>query len=271
VSTRPTLSLDKLPYKHRFDAATLLASKANNLRDASVVGERAQKKNRTYVRNEQTGELVDVGLVLAALSYFDMALLLMRSFDPNYRTVANWKCNALCSIGQYADAVNWYEEIVRVDREQNGGTVSRNATTALAQEQLAKYRGRSNVALTHPVDDTDNFIAPPFTLYAQGCLTSLAKRKFADAALHFAPEDRKTYSAKLLKQKWIELVGTTDFADVSIVLQEHLFEWRGKLEHDLGWCYFSVSGPECNEGVSFVVRNTEHGGFAIHRVEFGRP
>jgi tetratricopeptide (TPR) repeat protein len=241
------------------------------LLDASVVSEQAQKKNRTYIQGDKRGEVVDVGLVLAAIAYYDMALLLMRSFDPNYRTVTNWKCNALCAIGQYADAVRWYEEIVRIDSEQNGGTVSGNATTALAKEKMAKYQGRTNAPLSYRTDDLDDFVAPPFTLYAQQCLISLAKGKYADATLYFQQDDRKEYSTKLLKKKWTELVGGADFADLSISLEEHLFEWKGKSRKDEGWCYFSVSGPDFNEGISFVVGRTETGNPAVRRIEFGRP
>jgi hypothetical protein len=274
MTVRPTLDLGRLSYKHRMDASGLLVSKGNNLLDGSVVSEKAQKKNRTYVPGKKRGEVVDVGLVLGAIAYYDMALLLMRPFDPSYRTVTNWKCNALCSIGQYADALSWYEEIVRVDSEQNGGTPSNNATTALAQKQLAAYRGKTNAPLDHRVDDVDDFIAPPFTLYAQTCLTSLAKGKYADATLYFAQEDRKKYSAKMLKRSWTELVGGADFADVSISLEKHLFDWNGKSKKDEGWCYFSVTGPEFNEGISFVVGgtgSTGDGSFAVRRIEFGRP
>jgi hypothetical protein len=60
MTARPTLDLDKLSYKHRF------VSKGNSLRDASVVSEQAQKKNRTYVPGEKRGEVVDVGRRLGA-------------------------------------------------------------------------------------------------------------------------------------------------------------------------------------------------------------
>lgn len=270
----PTVDLDKVSYKHRMDASGLLVSKGNSLLDASAIRDGAQKKDRTYVKGEQRGEVVDVGLVLAAIAYYDMALLLKRPFDPNYRTVANWKCNALCAIGQYADAVAWYGEIVRLDAEQNGGAVSKNATTALAREQIVKYRGRTNAPLRYSADDVSDFIAPPFTLYAQTCLNRMARGKYADATLYFEQKDRKKYSAKLLKQKWSELVGGADFADLAINLEEHLFDWKGKSRKDEGWCYFSVSGPDFNEGISFVVGgtgSTGDGSFAVRRIEFGRP
>jgi hypothetical protein len=273
LTTRPTVDLDRLSYKHRTDASGVLVSKGNGLLDASVVSKKAQKKNRTYVRGDKRGEVVDVAAVLAAIAYYDMALLLMRPFDPSYPTVANWKCNALCAIGQYADAVTWYEEIVQIDREQNGGTVSSNATTALARKQIVRYRGRSNAPLSYRTDDVDDFVAPPFTLYAQACLTSLAKGTHADATRYFEQKDRKAYSAKVLKQKWNDLVGGTDFADLSISLEEHLFDWKGRSKTDEGWCYFSVSGPDFNEGISFVVGGTGDGdgSFAVRRIEFGRP
>jgi len=271
VSTPRKIDLDTLSYKNRSDAAGLLISKGNQLVDAAVVAEAGTKKNRTYVPGSERGELVDVGLVLAAVAYFDMALLLMRPFDPNYKTVINWKCNALCAIGQYADAVGWYEEIVRIDGEEHGGTISEGPTTALAQKRIVELREKDNAPLAFRVEAVDDFVTPPFTLYAQHCLTSLAKGKYAEATSYFAEEDRKAYSAKVLKQRWQALVGSRGLADLSLALESHLFEWEGKSKHDIGWCYFSVTGPDIQEGLSFVVGATESQSFAVRRIEFGRP
>lgn len=268
---RPTLELDKLSYQYRSDASGMLISKGNSLRSASVVRDSSKKANRTYVRGQKRGELVDVGLVLAAIAYYDMALLLMRPFDPNYATAVNWKCNALCSIGQYAEAVTWYEEIVRIDREAHGGAASGDPTAALARKQLASFRSKKNAPLDSRIDDVDDFTAPPFTLYAQEYLRHLASGKYADAAKYFDLEDRTAYSPKRLKQRWTELVGGANLSELSISLQNHLFDWKGKAKTDAGWCYFSVSGADFSDGVAFVIGHSAQGGHAVRSIEFGRP
>lgn len=266
---RPTIDIDQHSYKHRFDASSLLTSKANKMLDASVVQEK--KKNRAYVAGENADEFVDVARVLAAIAYFDMALTLIRPFDPNYSTVANWKCNALRSIGQYADAVVWYEEIVRIDEERNGGTSSDDPTAQLARKQATKLRGKVNAPLDSGINDADDFLAPPFTLWAQSCLRDMASGKYKDAALHFNAKGRTQYSAKALQAEWSNLLGQANSADLSIALEEYRFEWPGKSKAEIGWCYFSVSGPDLNEGIAFVVAQGADGNEEVCSVEFGRP
>jgi len=70
---------------------------------------------------------------------------------------------------------------------------------------------------------------------------------------------------------WKELVGGAGFGDLSIGLEKHLFDWKGKSKGQDGWCYFSVSGPDFNEGISFVVGGSGNGGLAVRKIEFGRP
>ena len=90
-------------------------------------------------------------------------------------------------------------------------------------------------------------------------------------ARYFQQADRKEYSAKRLKHDWDELVGGAHFADVSFSLEEHLFDWKGKSGNDEGWCYFSVSGRDFNEGISFIVGSGNDGSYAVLKIEFGRP
>src|SRR5579859_1887620 len=97
------IDLNSIPYKHRFNGASLLISKANRLVGLPLP--------------EQKG---DPQKLLAALAYYDMALALIKPFDANYSTVVNWKCTVLRSLGQYEDAVNWYREIVRISDEVDG-------------------------------------------------------------------------------------------------------------------------------------------------------
>jgi len=218
------IDLNKLSYRHRDTASGLLVSKANGFADSAIVLERKQKKGRTYVDGEKAGQLVDVGAVMAAIAYYDMALLLMRPFDPNYSTVANWKCNALCKLRQFEDAAIWYAEIIRLDEESHGGAPSGDATAKLAREQLGRLKSKKNAPLRYRETDTNDFADPPFTLYAFECVTQLAKGKYADASLYFEVADRKKFASGVLKKHWKQMVGDTQFADLSISLESHLFE-----------------------------------------------
>jgi len=79
------IDLNSIPYKHRFNAASLLISKANRLGGLGL---------------ESPDQKGDNQRLLAAVAYYDMALVLMKPFDPNYSTVLNWKCNTLTASGQ---------------------------------------------------------------------------------------------------------------------------------------------------------------------------
>jgi hypothetical protein len=99
----------------------------------------------------------------------------------------------------------------------------------------------------------------------------LAKGKYADAVRYFEGGNREKFSSAVLKKNWKQLVGDSEFADLSINLESHLFEWEGKSKADIGWCYFAISGPEVNEGVACVVKSTGGLGLAVRQIEFGRP
>src|SRR6188768_4245756 len=101
------IDVSRLPYKHRFAAASMLMSKGNRLTELTAAPSESSSKKR--LKN-----------VLEGLSYYDMALSLMKRMDPNYQTLLNWKCLALISIGQFQDARLWYEELVQIARESEG-------------------------------------------------------------------------------------------------------------------------------------------------------
>jgi hypothetical protein len=143
------IDLDSLPYKHRFNGASLLISKANRLAGLPLPDQKGDHRK-----------------LLAALAYYEMALALMKPFDPNYSTVLNWKCNLLRSLGQYEDAVNWYREIVRISDETDG-KAKRNATAALADEMIQKYTGRANEPLEMGGAHAAAFDDPPYCMIAE--------------------------------------------------------------------------------------------------------
>jgi hypothetical protein len=135
------IDLDSIPYKHRFNGASLLIAKANRLWGMGP---------------SDSYREADEPKLLAASAYYDMALALMKPFDSNYSTVLNWKCNVLGALRQYEDAVLWYREIVRISDETDG-KAKRNATAALAQKMIHEYAGRKNESLKASNPDKTTF------------------------------------------------------------------------------------------------------------------
>jgi tetratricopeptide (TPR) repeat protein len=239
--------------------------------DAAGVREKDRKKNKKYIK-PFTGddEYVDVALVAAAIAYYDMALLLMKPLDPNYATVANWKCNALLKLGQYEEAVAWYQEIIKVSAEADGNAPP-DATAELAAKQLRKYEGRKNEPVDYRATDAELFDAPPFTAHVEEFINKLASGKVTDAVRYIADEKKAEYSVKALKQRWKDLVGEAGLDSLSISLESHQFDWKGRKASEMGWCYFSISGDGVSEGISAVVAKTKEGFLVLTKVEFGRP
>lgn len=266
------IELDDLSYKHRFNASSMLTSKAHSLADAARVTAEERKKNRRYIAPfDGRAAYVDVDLLGAAIAYYDMALLLMRPNDPNWSTVANWKCNALISLGQYEDALRWYAHIVKASAAADGPHAPSNATVELAKKQIASYRGRKNEPVDYRGEDSADFKDPPFCMYARDFVEALATGRNAEAVKHIEPDKRKEYSTAKLKTSWKQLVGRAGPDTLSISLESYAFDWKGRQGTEMGWCYFSVTGSDVHEGIAIVVSGAEHGGIAITRVEFGRP
>lgn len=245
------IDLARIPYAHRFNGASLLIAKADRL----SAGASGSVETRQW---------------LAAVAYYDMALLLMKPYDPNYATIVNWKCNALLKLEQYEAAVDWYREIVRISDETDG-RAGRNATAKLAEEMIAKHSGTKNSPL--PVDGgiDSSFDEPPYCMYAEEFCSLLVERKFKKAHAYLAPKLREEFSLQRLKEAWFSMTGTAESYSLSVLLQQHMLDWPSRKSDEIGRCYFSVSAEGVSEGVSLVVARTPHNGYWITEVEFGRP
>jgi tetratricopeptide (TPR) repeat protein len=248
-----TVDPARIPYTHRFNGASLLIAKANRLSHGASASRDAKRKQ-----------------LLAAVAYFDMALLLMKPYDPDYATVVNWKCNALLRIEQYEEAVAWYREIVRISDETDGHA-GRNATAVLAGEMIEKYSGLKNGPLPRGDGIDSSFDKPPYCMHAEEFCSLLVERRFKKAHAHLAPELQKAFPAQRLKEAWISMIGTAKPDSLSILLERHMLEWPGRKNDEIGWCYFSVSAGDISEGLSLVVARTPQNGYWLTEIEFGRP
>ena len=170
-----------------------------------------------------SGQKGDQQKLLAALAYYDMALALMKLFDPNYSTVVNWKCNVLRSLGQYEDAVNWYREIVRISDEVDG-KAQRNATAALADEMIQKCAGRKNEPLEIGDADAAAFDDPPYCMVAEEFCVLLSEGKFKKAHLYLSPALRETFPTPKLKAEWQQMTGKAHPEEMSLTLEQHMVE-----------------------------------------------
>ena len=250
-----TVDLEGIPYPHRFNAASLLIAKANRL--AGTLGANEIKPG-THKQ------------LLAAIAYFDMALLLTKPYDPNYATVVNWKCNVLLKLEQYEDAVAWYREIVRIS-DATDGKAERNATAKLAQEMIAKYSDRKNILLPRGDAPTPSFDDPPYCMRAEEFCALLVERKFKKAHLYLAPALQEKLPIRKLTEAWCSITAEARSESLSVTLQQHMVDWPGRKPDEIGWCYLSVSTDEVSEGVSLVVARTPYNGYWITELEFGRP
>ena len=250
-----SVDLNALPYKLRFNGASLLISKANRL---------CGMASATSTKKPEQKALV------ASLAHYDMALALLKPYDPNYSTVVNWKCNVLRELGQYAEAVCWYREIVRISDETDGKGM-RNATASLAEEMIRKYGGRANESLEVTSGTEADFDEPPYCMYAEEFCALLAEQKFKKAHSFLSPVLRERVSVDGLKGDWKRMTQGAKSAELGIDLQQHMLDWPTRKAEEIGWCYFSVSTETFNEGVSIVVGRTPQDGYWITELEFGRP
>ncbi len=242
------IDLGSIPYKHRFNGASLLISKANRLAGLGTIDQQDDKRK-----------------LVAAIAYYDMALVLMKPFDPNYLTVMNWKCNVLRSLGQYEDAVNWYKEIVRISGETNG-KVHRDATAELAEEMIQTYAGRKNEPLVIGNADAAAFDDPPHScMCAEAFCVLLSEGKFKKAHLYLSPALKETFTLPKLIAEWQQMTKKARSEEIGLVLGEHMFDWPRRKSEEIGWCYFSISGEEFNEGVTVVIGRTPNNGYWITR------
>jgi hypothetical protein len=230
-----------------------LISKANRLSDAKAASADARSKQ-----------------LLAAVAYFDMALLLMKPYDPNYATVANWKCNILINLEQYEEAVAWYREIVSIS-DATDGKSGRNATAKLAEEMIAKYSGMGNCSLPSGGDTDASFDDPPYCMHAEEFCSLLVERKFKKAYSYLAPTLQQKMPLEALKKSWLSMIGTAKVEALSVLLERHMLDWPNRKNDEIGWCYFSLSSDGISEGISLIVARTPHHGYWLTEIEFGRP
>jgi tetratricopeptide (TPR) repeat protein len=249
------IDLDSIPYKHRFNGASLLIARANRL---------------WGMRPPDSYREADEQKLLAALAYYDMALALTKPFDPNYSTVLNWKCNVLAALRQYEDAVAWYREIVRISDETDG-KAKRNATAALAEKMIHEYAGRKNATLKALNLDKTAFDDPPYCMCAEEFCTLLCEGQFKKAHLLLSPALRETFPASRLKMEWKRMIQNASAEECGVVLVQHMTDWPDRKLDDIGWCYFSVSSTEINEAVTLVVSRMPDNSDRISQIEFGRP
>jgi hypothetical protein len=204
------------------------------------------------------------------LSYYDIALSLLKPHDPNFQTLVNWKCLALISLGQYRDAREWYEELVRADVQSHGERI-RSATASLALEQIEALRGKENEPLPE-VDPREMslFDDPPFCKVAEDFCDHLRHRRFSDAHRFLSPTLRDEISPDSLKRSWRELTGGTK-AEVDVRLERYEMNPPDAGLGEIGWCYVVVEGDGIAEAISLGLGVAYSHVFEIRSIEFGRP
>jgi len=249
------IDLNSISYKQRFSGASLLISKANRLSGMSSFG------------GDQTP---DDKTLLAALAHYDMALALLKPFDPNYATVVNWKCNVLGALRQYEEAVAWYREIVRIS-DATDGKSPRNATAALAEKMIRQYEGRGNEPLRTVDSDASNFDDPPFCMFAEEVCLLLSEKKYKKFHACLSPALQGAVPVAKLKEDWQRMTQGAAAADLTLTLEQHTVQWPDRKADEIGWCYFSVSTEGVNEAIAVVVGRTPQNGYWITELEFGRP
>lgn len=251
------MELEKIPYLHRSSAAGLLISKANRLTEINDImadGELSAKKRKAFLKG---------------VHFYEIALLLMKPFDPNYSTIMNWKCLALIRLGRFIEAVEGYEEIVRIS-DQTDGKGLRNATALLAEEQIQKYQNRENIPSdADSGEDTDAFDDPPYCMFAEDFCELLAKKKYRQAHAYLSEKTKEELTVSELGASWKNMTEGADLLDIE--LQKNMTDWPTRRKNEIAWCYFSVTGEEYSEAVAVVVAITEFDSYEITEIEFGRP
>lgn len=247
------IQLDKIPYQHRHKAAWVLVTKAHQL--GGLV---------------HPDDKVSDPKLLVALAYYDMALALMKPFDPNYPTLVNWKCNLLAALGQYETAIEWHQEIVRISDETDGLT-TRNATAQMAMEMIQRYAGRKNEPLASSEAEITAFDLPPYAMMAEEFCRRLCEGHFKKAQAMLSPKLRDLFPLAKLRADWQQMTRSSQTEPMSLALEQHLLDWPDRNPDDIGWCYVSVTASEFSEAVTVVVSRMPDHSERITHLEFGRP
>lgn len=252
-----TPDISAIPYEHRFAAAGLITSKGNRLARIGA------NLSNPLTKKEVKG-------LMTALSYFDIALFLLKPFDPNYLTTLNWKCLALESLGQFADARRAYQDLLNIVAQAEGPNTE-NVYVDLAKGQIKKLTGKDNEPLPDYSRPTmAEFDDPEFCVWAEQFCYLLRDGKFKDAYNYLSAEFGNQLSQAELKQRWNSmLLESTE--DPNITLEHFELAAKNSKNKKIGWCYFSVTCEEANEAITVEVGNSKSGGFNIIGLEFGRP
>lgn len=254
---RKEISPSDLPYPHKNAAADLLISKAQRLADFSALyfgemGEKEIKKSRQ------------------AVSFYDLALHLMKPYDGNYKTVIHWKCLVLIALEQYEEAESWYEELIRLTVDSEGFNY-RCSTAKEAEKQLAKIKGKKNSPLS-PINDNDSDLLddPQFCWWSAQFCEALSKGKFKLAHAYFSKELGERINQPELKKNWNSLLEDPK-TETDVFLERYELASEDDDKDYVGWCYFVVSAADINEAISIEIYQDEGDSYEIRSIDFGRP
>lgn len=248
--------LSTIPYKHRSNAASLLISKANRL--TGLTGQGSTETPPNKIKN-----------IRAGIAYYEMALILLKPYDPNYCTILNWKCLALLKLSQFADATRGYEEILSICAATEGNNAS-TPYTQLASEKIREYTGRTNQDLPPEDDDADVFDTPPYCAFGEDFVGFLRDASFKKAHACLSDPLREEISLAKLKSDWLSLIAEGRGEPVEITAESHTTDWPARTEQEIAWCYYSITNSTLNEAIIMTVGKTKHDGFEITSFELGR-
>jgi len=248
--------LTKIPYSHKQSAANLLISKAQRLAEFSDIyfGDMSDK---------------EIKKALQAVSFYDLALSLMKPYDGNYETIIHWKCLTLIALEQYEEASSWYQELIRLSETAKTPELY-NATAKEAKRQLSKISGKKNSPLPK-IDEKENQLLddPSFCWWAMQFCEALAKRKYKLAYEYLSEQLREKLTQVELKKQWISILNKPK-DDVDINLERYDMATETDEEDYVGWCYFTVLGQDINEAISLDIYKKSDG-YEIRDLEIGRP
>ncbi|HFE37857.1 MAG TPA: hypothetical protein ENK06_05485 [Gammaproteobacteria bacterium] len=256
ITPKKEVELAKIPYSHKQGAANLLISKAQRLAEFSDLS---------------LGDMDDkeIKKALEAVSFYDLALSLMKPYDGNYETIIHWKCLALIALEQYEEASDWYEELIRLSGSSKTPDIY-NATAKEAKRQLSKIIGKKNSPLPLFDEKEYEFLDDPgFCWWAMQFCEALAKRKFKIAYEYLSEQLHENISQTELKKQWTSILNDPK-DDVDINLERYDMANEEDDEDFVSWCYFTVSGADINEAISLDIYKRADG-YEIRGFEFGRP
>jgi len=254
---RKEVDLSALPYKHRAAAANILLAKATNLAD---------KIGGIFI--DEIDE-ADVNKARQVISYYDIALQLMKPYHGDYCSIIHKKCILLVALKQYKEASEWYKELIRLEAESDGSNF-RDRTAKRAQISLKKYKGKKNASLPELDDKFDKILDhPAYCWSANQFCDALENRKFKFAHEHLSEEYGATVSSNQLKKDWLSFLDDSN-ADVHVVLNKYSSRSAKDNDEYLGRCYFTVIGKGINKEVAVEVFQDGEQAFKIRKVEFAK-